>query len=246
MKIAPGLHSIGDESGGHVRAFLVEDADGSLILIDTGKHEDGRLILEELRGMGKKPEDITRIVLTHGHPSHLGGAASLKSATRACVYSHNWEVDVIECKRKPAVPKSTGIWPQKPRVLYKFQLGLKFGLGIPPACQVDENMKDGDVIGPMTVIHTPGHTPGSMSFYLPKQKALIVGDIVSTWPELALGWPMITLDNKENRESVGKLCDMVDAGILCVGHGAPVIEGGAQVMRDLVAGRKTTAVLAKS
>lgn len=238
MKIAPGLHSIGDKSGGHARAFLVEDTGGSLILIDTLKHDDGRLILAELAQMGKSPRDIKRIVLTHGHPSHLGGAAALKSATLARVYSHDWEVDVIECKRKPTVPKDATVWPRKPRVLYPFQLGLMFGLGIPPACRVDENLKDADLVGPLTVIHTPGHTPGSLSFYWPERKALIAGDIVATWPEVALGWPMITLDNKQNRESVGKLCDMVDAEILCVGHGDPVKQGGAQVMRDLVAGKR--------
>ena len=62
----------------------------------------------------------------------------------------------------------------------------------------------------------------------------------------ALGWPQITLDNKQNRESVGKLCDMVAAEILCVGHGDPVIRDGARVMRDLVEGRQPKVELAKA
>jgi glyoxylase-like metal-dependent hydrolase (beta-lactamase superfamily II) len=92
-------------------------------------------------------------------------------------------------------------------------------------------------------MHAPGHTPGSLAFYWPEKKALIAGDIVSTWPEVALGWPQITLDNKQNRDSVGKLTDMVQAEILCVGHGQPVTNGAASVMKDLVAGRKPNPTL---
>ena len=87
-------------------------------------------------------------------------------------------------------------------------------------------------------MHTPGHTPGSLAFHWPEEKALIVGDIVTTWPEIALGWPQITLENKQNRESVGKLSDVTQAYILCVGHGQVVTQGASQLMRDLVAGRK--------
>jgi glyoxylase-like metal-dependent hydrolase (beta-lactamase superfamily II) len=83
-------------------------------------------------------------------------------------------------------------------------------------------------------MHAPGHTPGSLAFYWPEKKALIGGDIVTTWPENALGWPQITLDNKQNRDSVGKLCDIVDAEVLCPGHGDAVKQGAAQFMRRLV------------
>ena len=69
------------------------------------------------------------------------------------------------------------------------------------------------------------------------KKALIAGDIVSTWPEVALGWPPITLDNKQNRDSVGKLAEHLQAEVLCVGHGQTVTSGAAQVMKDLVAGK---------
>jgi hypothetical protein len=74
----------------------------------------------------------------------------------------------------------------------------------------------------------------------------VVGDVVVTWPELALGWPQITLDNKQNRESVGKLCDMTNAEILCVGHGEPVARAGARVMQDLFEGRTSQPDLARA
>jgi glyoxylase-like metal-dependent hydrolase (beta-lactamase superfamily II) len=245
MRIAPGLHSLGDKSGGEVRAFLIDDGK-ELTLIDTLLDKNGKGVLDELKQMGKKPTDIKRIILTHAHQSHLGGLAALKKATGARVYSHEWEGEIIEGKRKVQVPPTTTLWPQKPLKIYYLQVAFVLGLGMPPSCDVDENLKDGDHVGPLTVMHAPGHTPGSLTFYWPERKALICGDVVVTWPEPALGWPQITLDNKQNRESVGKLCDMTQAEILCVGHGDPTIRNGAKVMRDLFEGRKPQVELAKA
>ncbi len=242
MEIIPGLYSLGDNSGGYVRAFLIDDGT-ELTLIDTLLDQGGKLVLAELDSLGKKPQDLKRIILTHAHQSHLGGLAALKAATGARVYCHDWEADIIEGKRKVEVPQSTTLFPQKPYQIYALQVAFVLGLRMPPPCQVDENLKDGDHIGPLTVMGAPGHTPGSITFYWPEKKALIAGDIVSTWPEIALGWPQITLDNKQNRESVGKLCDMTQAEVICVGHGQPVIQAANQVMRDLVAGKDTNPVL---
>ncbi|HYP05412.1 MAG TPA: MBL fold metallo-hydrolase [Bryobacteraceae bacterium] len=233
MQILPGLYSLGDKSGGYVRSYLVEDQ-GELTLIDALLDKKGSLVLDEIRAMGKKPTDIKRIIMTHAHQSHLGGLKALKDVTGARVYSHDWEAEIIEGRKKVQVPKTTTFFPQKPLKVYPLQVAFVLGLGVPPPCEVDESLKDGDHVGPLTVMHAPGHTPGSMAFYWPEKKALIVGDMVTTWPELALGWPQITLDNRQNRESVGKLCDMVDAEVLCTGHGDPIRQGGAEVMRTLV------------
>lgn len=243
MRIADGLYSLGDQSGGEVRAFLIDDGAG-LTLVDTLLDQGGKWVLAELASIGKQPGDLKRIILTHAHQSHLGGLAALKKATGARVYSHDWEADIIQGKRKVEVPKTTKLWPQKPLKIYPLQVAFVLGLGMPPPCEVDENLKDGDHVGPLTVMHAPGHTPGSLAFYWPERKALICGDIVVTWPAPALGWPQITLDNKQNRESVGKLCDMTNAEILCVGHGDPVAQEGGRVMRELFEGRTPAVRLA--
>jgi glyoxylase-like metal-dependent hydrolase (beta-lactamase superfamily II) len=245
MQILPGLHSLGGRSGGRVRAFLIDDGK-ELTLIDTLLNKDGRDILDEIRRLGRQPNHVKRIILTHAHQSHLGGLAALKRATGARVYSHEWEADIIAGKRKVEVPPTTGFWPQKPLQVYPLQVAFVLGLGMPAPCDVDQNLKDGDIVGPLTVLHAPGHTPGSMAFYWTEKRALVVGDIVVTWPEVALGWPQITLDNKQNRESVGKICDITKAEILCVGHGEPVVHGGARVMRDLFEGRTMQPELAKA
>jgi len=234
MEIVPGLYSLGDKSGGYVRAYLIQDGD-ELTLIDTLLDNNGSLVLQELKAIHKSPRDIKRIILTHAHQSHIGGLKALKNETGARVYCHDWEADIIRGKKKVEVPKTTTLFPRRPLKIYPLQVAFVLGLKMPPPCEVDENLKDGDHVGPLTVMHAPGHTPGSLTFYWPEKKALIAGDIVTTWPEVALGWPPITLDNRQNRDSVGKLCDMVDAEIICVGHGDAVTEGGAEIMRDLVA-----------
>lgn len=238
MQIVPGLYSLGDNSGGRVRAFLIDDG-RELTIVDSLLNSSAKLVLAELEALGRKPKDITRILLTHAHQSHLGGLRALKKATGARVYAHEFEAEIIEGKKKMRIPPTTGLMPQKPYRLWPMQVAFVMGWFMPPPTPVDAGLKDGDHVGPLTVIHAPGHTPGSMAFYWPEKRALIAGDIVSTWPEVALGWPMITIDNKQNRESVGKLCDITQAEILCVGHGQPIVSGAAETMRDLVAGRQT-------
>src|SRR5437867_12584077 len=95
MQIVPGLHSMGDKSGGYVRAFLIDDGNG-LTLIDTLRDKGGSLVLEELKAMGKQPADVKRSILTHAHQSHLGGRAAMKTVTAARAFSRDWLVAVAE------------------------------------------------------------------------------------------------------------------------------------------------------
>ena len=80
-EIAPGIHSLGHGKGGHAHAFLI-DHGGELSLVDTLFESDGRLLFEAIRKLGKRPEDLKRIAITHGHRSHLGGMAALVQGER--------------------------------------------------------------------------------------------------------------------------------------------------------------------
>jgi glyoxylase-like metal-dependent hydrolase (beta-lactamase superfamily II) len=232
MELAPGVHSLRQDAGGHVHAFLLDDG-SELTLIDTLYDYDGALILEEILRIGKTPKDLKHIVLTHGHRSHLGGLAALKRVTGATVYSHEWEADIIAGERKaqpvslkPMAPLN--IWGK----IYYFQVGLALGLGIHPPCRVDKTVKDGDHIGPVEVLHTPGHSPGHLAFYWKDRSLLIAGDSVATWPALAPGWPAFNLNIPQCRASLHRMAD-VGAEIVCVGHGEPIPEEGSSYIRVL-------------
>ncbi len=70
MQITPGVHSLEQDKGGNVHAFLLDDGQG-LTLIDT-LYDDGNVVLAEIAAMGRTPADLKQIILTHAHKSHLG------------------------------------------------------------------------------------------------------------------------------------------------------------------------------
>ena len=229
MKIGPGLYSMRQDEGGRVHAYLLENGDG-LTLVDTLYDDDGKGVLAEIAQIGRKPGDLRHIILTHAHKSHLGGLAALKAASGATVYAHEWETDIIAGRR--AATRVSPV-PRKPLQVYGLQLGLALGLGEHKPCEVDRRLKAGDHVGPLQVVETPGHTPGCLSFWWADRRALLVGDVIATWPEVAAGWPGLTLDNERNLRSVRDLTAFGNAEILCIGHGEPITHDAAATIRKL-------------
>jgi hydroxyacylglutathione hydrolase len=229
MKLTDGIHYLSQEKGGHVHAFLLDDGTG-ITLIDALFDTDAKLILAEIEAMGRQPPYLKRIIATHAHRSHIGGIAELKRQCGARVYAHEWEIGIIEGQRKAT---RVSIWPKSPMAAYLLQLGLAFGVDGHAPCIVDQALKEGDKVGPLSIISSPGHTPGCLSFYWPEKKALFVGDVMVTWPRVEAGWAGLTMDMRENVRSVGKLSDIGDIEIVGVGHGAPIAQGGIEVLRRL-------------
>jgi glyoxylase-like metal-dependent hydrolase (beta-lactamase superfamily II) len=123
--------------------------------------------------------------------------------------------------------------PAQPFRAYPLQLGCALGFGKHPPCPVDRTLGDGDRAGPLEVIHTPGHTPGSLSFHWAARRVLFTGDAVVTWPYPAPGWPSFTLNAAQQRASLARLAALDDVEVLAVGHGAPVTRDGAARLRAL-------------
>jgi glyoxylase-like metal-dependent hydrolase (beta-lactamase superfamily II) len=230
MLLAPGIHSLGVHKGFATHAFLIEEA-GELTLIDTLFDADARVVLEQIRAIGRMPGDLKHIVLTHAHRSHLGGLATLKRMSGAAVYSHEWEADIIAGER---VAQQVSWRPQDPLVTYHFQIGNNINIAKHHPCHVDAYLVDGDHVGPLKVVHTPGHTPGHLAFWLPTNRILFCGDAVVTSPRFMGGWPGFVLNKRQHAESLHKLADF-DAEILAFGHGEPIVSGGALRLRQYLA-----------
>lgn len=230
-ELAPGVHSLGGSKGGHVRAFLV-DSGGELTLVDTLFHDDAREVLGALHALGRGPRDVKRIVLTHAHRSHLGGAATLKRETGAQVLSHEWEADVVAGDR-PA--QSVGLKPTRPFRTYPFQVGIFLNRPRHRPCPVDGAVADGDAVGPLEVLHAPGHSPGHLAFHLADRGLLIAGDAIATWPRFEAGWPAFTLNPDQHRESLARFASL-EPRIVAVGHG-DAVEGDVAAKVHELAGR---------
>lgn len=102
--------------------------------------------------------ELEGILLTHGHFDHIMAAKQLKAKYDVLIYAHEEEADIT---------RTAGL-----------NLSSQFGMGY--VLEVDETLKDGEEIElagfKMKVIHTPGHTKGSVCYYLPEEELLFSGD----------------------------------------------------------------------
>jgi glyoxylase-like metal-dependent hydrolase (beta-lactamase superfamily II) len=230
-ELAPGVHGLGHGKAGHVHAFLI-DSGSELILVDTLFESDGRLVLEAIDRLGRRPTNLKHIAITHGHRSHLGGLAALKRASGATVHAHEWEADIVSGDRR-AQPAT--LVPRQSLRLFPFQLGLRLNRPKHTPCPVDEPLHDGDTLGPLQVLHAPGHSPGHLAFYWPERGFLIAGDAVATWPELCPGWYAFNLNTTQHRASLQRLAAL-EAAIVGVGHGDPITVDAAARVHTVAAG----------
>ena len=229
-ELAPGVHMLGAKKGGRVRAYLIE-TNGELWLVDTLFENDGRGVLDAIRQLGRTPADLQRIVLTHAHRSHLGGLAALKRETGATVLAHETEADIVSGDR-PA--QSVGLKPTAPLRTYPFQVGIFLNRPKHRPCPIDESVGEGDAVGPLQVLHVPGHSPGHLAFSWAERGLLLSGDAIATWPRFEAGWPAFTLNPEQHAASIRRLAAR-EAAIVGVGHGDPITDGAAERVHSLAA-----------
>ena len=227
MEIVPGVHTIDSLRTG--RAYLAVDAD-RVTVIDTGLKGSAERVLQAVEAAGRKPQDVRQIVISHHHGDHTGGLAELVERTGAQVMAHALDAPIVRGERPPPGPSSGG--------LLRPLINLLSSRMVSPATPVavDRELADGDEIDAldgMRVVHTPGHTPGSICFYCPKRRLLFTGDAVAN--NFGLGPPMgwYTEDMPQARESIRKLAAL-DFEAIFFGHGLPIDREAALCFRRLV------------
>jgi glyoxylase-like metal-dependent hydrolase (beta-lactamase superfamily II) len=168
---------------------------GGVIAVDAGAPKKGKSFLRGLERASIRPEDVRLIVLTHGHWDHVGSARDLQDITGAKLAMHEREVPWLEQCLTPLPPGVT-LWGRAFIPLLRAFMPL---ITFPPA-KVDlvltnEGLSLTDYGIPGRVLHTPGHTPGSVSILLDSGE-VFVGDLaMNKFPlRLSPGLPIFAED----------------------------------------------------
>jgi hydroxyacylglutathione hydrolase len=134
--------------------ILGDEVTREAVVVDPGDN-----IADILSRLQKYGLTLRQIIVTHAHIDHVGGAALLKKATGAPVLLNQRDMGLLA-----AMDMQAG-W---------------LGVPTPEVGTPDASAEDGSKVGlqslPAEVIHTPGHTPGSICLLFPEQELLIAGD----------------------------------------------------------------------
>lgn len=183
-------------------SFLIAGAEPALI--DCGSSEGYPALRRDLNSFGYAPQDIRRVIATHGHWDHLSGMALLREESDAELWLHEAEREQVE----------TGNYERTSSFLYNRPF---------PPVKVDHLLHDGDVLDVngyrFAVVHTPGHSPGSVSFLVDMHglRILIAGD--TFWGGFS---PLVGSNLDDWRASLDRLL-LLDFDALAIGHSMPML-----------------------
>lgn len=217
MEVAPNVHAV--RVIGANAFVIVED---ELTLIDAGHRGSMRLVAPYLRRIGRDIREITRIVCTHGHPDHIGGVHEIQHATGARVHMHPADMERLRIRLREVFQGRPA-----PGALIAY-------LTRAPADATAVN--DGDVLpalGGLRIVHTPGHTPGSICLYSPERRLVIVGDILQRLRgRVTLPNYIFTDDMDLARHSIARLAEL-EVDTILFSHYPALREGARDVLRSL-------------
>jgi glyoxylase-like metal-dependent hydrolase (beta-lactamase superfamily II) len=228
-EVLPGVHRLGSSK---VNFYLVEDG-GRVSVIDAGIPGYWPQLEPALAAIGRSLDDVDALLLTHAHGDHTGIAGHLHERGTP-VLLHPADHELLRTG-KEAWKRERGALPQalNPRIWPFFLHMMRNGALKAPKIADPVSISDGEVLdvpGRPRVVSTPGHTPGSCSFYFEAKRALIVGDLMCTWNPLTgrLGPQVMpaafNVSSEESITSLGRVEGLGAAAVL-VGHGEPWTEG---------------------
>jgi len=173
-----------------------DEASREAIVIDPGDEIDQILAV-----LAKHQLQVKAIVITHAHIDHIGGAQKLKAATAAPVYMNAADQELYDHLDMQAA------W---------------LGMRTPELTEIDVPAREGEVVqlGPAEfhILHTPGHTQGSISLWIPQENKLVAGDTL--FRDSIGRTDLPGGDHQQILRSIhGKLLTLEDPTVVIPGHG---------------------------
>src|SRR2546430_4752667 len=193
MEVLPNVHVV-RLIGAQV--YLLVDGD-EITLVDAGHAGSSRLLRAYLARMGRSLEHITRIVCTHGHPDHIGGVHEIGALSGAEVLLHPADAERLRIRFR--------------EVIANFSPGPIVAL-LTRAPSHAQPVDEGDQLpglGGLRVLHTPGHTPGSVCLYSPVAPVVTLGALLQRVKgKVTLPNAFFTDDMALARRSIGRIADI--------------------------------------
>jgi hydroxyacylglutathione hydrolase len=205
-RLADGLYLLHGLLPFAINIYLMGD-----VIVDAGTRHAARRILRQVRG-----RPITALTLTHAHPDHQGSCHQVCEALGIPLWCSDGDAEAVE---------DPGVMLQRlPRNWLTRMIGP---LWAGPPHPVARRLRDGDEVGGFTVIETPGHCAGHVSYWRAADRVLVLGDVLANFsPPAGLGGlcepPLLfSTDPAENRRSARRVAALEPA-LVCFGHGPPL------------------------
>jgi glyoxylase-like metal-dependent hydrolase (beta-lactamase superfamily II) len=197
MKITETVHAIkhpfrlalgeGQYAERSVYSYLL--AGDRICLIDTGVSSTSPVLQGYLKEIGRSPDEISLVLITHSHPDHIGGCKTIKRISPASFGAHAAE--------KPWIEDVERQYRERP-ILNFFEL-------VEGSVPVDLDLKEGETVSwekgkGIRVLETPGHAKGALAFLFEKEGVLFSGDAIPS-----VGAIPVYIDPRTSIKSIQKL-----------------------------------------
>ncbi len=221
-ELAPGAWQLRGWPPNAINVYLLgERRQPGCVLIDAATRQAERRILRQIAG-----QRVSAHALTHAHPDHQGSSHAVCTRLGVPLWCGQGDVPAMETPGGAA----GGMAGWQTFVQRRFWMG--------PAHPVSRALVEGDEVAGFTVLETPGHSPGHVSYWRESDRVLIAGDVffnlnvLTGLPGLREPPGAFTPDPARNRVAMRRLAELRPA-LTCFGHGPPLRDPGK--LAELVA-----------